>query len=352
MTLELPAASGSPYFIALDGIRGYCILLVLFNHLKSNGHTIAWLDGHLGVDIFFILSGFLITTLLAREYETDRTVDLRAFWWRRFFRLAPAYFAVLLLYIAIAHTHRQARKWPPFRADLPYFFTLLNEYAHGTTFTQTWSLGVEEKFYILWPVLAFVLARTLRARSLILTSLFFLCAIPPLAAHTYLARAYFGLLMGCLLALIYSSPQKNYLRALLARVPPLAVLLLFLVGMYAERFNSIFFPLFSLTTTCLIAHLVLIPSWLARAHGWSPLVWLGRRSYGMYLLHILSYNVIETRLHADSAAIATLMYISGLALTSIAAEVLYRIIEQPARTLGRLWLMKHHERSTSLQPHF
>ena len=90
-----------PYFASLDGVRAYCIFLVIYNHLKLGKYSTQWVNGHLGVDLFFILSGFLITTLLSREWALTGGLDLGAFYWRRLFRIAPVYFVVLGLYVVV-----------------------------------------------------------------------------------------------------------------------------------------------------------------------------------------------------------------------------------------------------------
>ena len=156
-TLEPTPDGRMPYFPALDGVRAYCVLLVMFDHLKSNGHGPGWIDGHLGVDLFFVISGFLITTLLVREHHFTGHIDRRAFFLRRVFRIVPVYLMVMLLYVLVLQAPSQAARWVQFRAGLPWFVTLMNEFARepgrGTVFLQTWSLGVEEKFYLVWPFL-------------------------------------------------------------------------------------------------------------------------------------------------------------------------------------------------------
>ena len=336
-----------PYFPQLDGVRAYCILLVIFDHLKSNGHTFTWLNGHLGVDLFFVLSGFLITTLLRREQVFRGFIDLRAFYWRRFFRIAPVYAAVLLLYIALCRMPGQAARWIQLKAGLPYFLTMLNEYARepspGTVFTHTWSLGVEEKFYLLWPVLFFVLAKTTRSRWIVVAALFTAVSVPPLLGHTYLARAYFGLLMGCVMGIVLSGPFAPRAFAALRRLPPSLALLIFACGFYAEHIGKALFPIFSSAAVIFLASLLARTSWLSRFHTWPPLMWLGRRSYAMYLVHVLCLNVIETKVQIDSGLQAAIAWTLAVALTAAAAEILYRTVEKPARQFGRRYLARHHE---------
>ena len=336
-----------PYFAALDGVRAYCILLVIYNHLKLGKYSTRWVNGHLGVDLFFIVSGFLITTLLARERVLTGGLDLGAFYWRRFFRIAPVYLVVLGLYVVITHLHGQHERWVQLRAGLPWFLTMMNEYARepaaGTVFMHTWSLGVEEKFYLLWPLLGFVLVRTLRARVMILALLFVLVAVAALAGQSYLARAYLGLVMGCAMALALAGPFAARISEFYARVPASLAAGLFLLGFVLEHFSKDLFFFFSFFAALFMTHLVLRDTWLARLHEWGPLRWMGRRSYGMYLVHVLCLNVVEARVQATSPGRALLLFAGGLALTLGAAEVLYRTVEHPVRAWGRRWLARRGE---------
>ena len=352
VTLSQTPSGHMPYFAALDGVRAYCILLVIYNHLKLGRYSTPWVNGHLGVDLFFILSGFLITTLLTREQVFRAQLEFAAFYWRRLFRIAPVYLVVLGLYVVVAHLHGQGEKWVQLRAGLPWFLTMMNEYvrepAGGTVFTHTWSLGVEEKFYVVWPMLAFAIARTLRIRTWLLFSLFGLVAIASLLGHTYLARAYFGLLVGCGMAMALAGPYASRIAAVYARVPATALLGLFLLGFVLEHLSKNLFFLFSLLSALFLTHLVVTTSWLWRAHTWGPLRWMGQRSYGMYLVHVLCLNVVEARTRATSLSRALLLFVAGVALTAAAAEVLYRVVEEPARRWGRAWLARRGEVSRSI----
>ena len=328
-----------PYFKALDGVRAWCVLLVMFDHLKAGSHTLSWLNGHLGVDIFFIISGFLITTLLLREKFFTGTVNFKGFYIRRFFRLVPVYAVVLLLYVVILQAPAQSLRWHQFKAGLPYFLTFMNEFAiepsQGSVFMHTWSLGVEEKFYLLWPFLIVVVARTAPARALLCGLLLAILAIAPLLGHGYLARAYFGLLTGCIMAWTLASSYAPSIFAALRRLPSVAFLALFALGFYAEHVSKNLMAIFSLTAAVFLAFLIASPtSWLSNLHQWPPLAWLGRRSYAMYLVHILCLNALEARVHIDTGWKAVAVLAAAYALSALAAELLYRTIEQPARQWG------------------
>ena len=336
-----------PYFAALDGVRAYCILLVMFDHLKSDGHTIRWLNGHLGVDLFFIISGFLITTLLRREEYLTGAVDFSSFYWRRLFRILPVYAAVLAIYIVICRFPSQADRWVQLKSGLPYFLTFMNEFAHeahaGNVFTHTWSLGVEEKFYLVWPILFFWKGRSTWGRRIIVAGLFALIAIRAVLAHGHLVQAYFGLLMGCSMAIVLSGPYAGPIFDWLRRIPPSIALLLFLAGLYATHISRDFIPFFSGASVIFLSSLLARESWLTRLHTAPPMVWLGRRSYSMYLVHVLCLNVVEARIRINSGLRAAGVLAIAFCLAAAAGEILYRLIEQPARRYGRAFLARRNE---------
>ena len=191
------------YLPELDGLRALAVLLVVTVHM----HARAWhaLNGHLGVILFFVLSGYLITALALREEATLGRLHLRAFFIRRSFRIFPLYYLVLALYcllifgLGVSPEKRQLLAW-----ELPYFLTYLQEIpffgaaAHPQgPFYQSWSLGIEEKFYLVWPILCFVVFRYRRNLRLPVA-----CALIAVTAFT---GSYIGpyayILTGCVLAL-------------------------------------------------------------------------------------------------------------------------------------------------------
>ncbi len=156
-----------PYLPGLDGLRALAVVAVMVYHANH-----AWLSGgFLGVEVFFVISGYLITLLLVGEYERDRRVDLRSFWFRRFRRLLPAVFVMLsglAVYMAIFHPRPQGQTRGDFLAGIFYgsnWYQILvgQGYTAGEAFAplrHLWSLAVEEQFYLLWPlVMMLILAR-------------------------------------------------------------------------------------------------------------------------------------------------------------------------------------------------
>ncbi len=342
-TLDPTPDGRMPYFPALDGVRAYCVLLVMFDHLKSNGHGPGWIDGHLGVDLFFVISGFLITTLLVREHHLRGRVDQTAFFLRRGFRIVPVYLVVMLIYALALQMPAQVGRWVQFRAGLPWFLTLTNEFARepgrGTVFLHTWSLGVEEKFYLVWPFL-FVAGLSARRRPWLFLGLLGGLGAAAWLGQGYLARAYFGLVMGCGMGFWLAGGRAlRWLR----RVPPGVALAGLLAGCAAEQASKGLLVVFGAAAVLFLGVLVAQESWLTRLHGSAPLVWLGRRSYSMYLVHVLCLNAVESRVGIDSMAKAAGVLAVAYSLTALCAEALYLLVEQPARSFGRRWLARRQE---------
>src|SRR3989442_1564430 len=151
------------FFPRLEGIRAVAALLVVFHHARANGLWGA-VAGWNGVTLFFVLSGFLITTLGLREEERLGALRWGAFFVRRAFRILPLYLVSLTLYaglvlvVGLGAAHRES-----FVHALPWYLSPFPEHvffghAHAA-FALSWSLGIEEKFYFVWPLLAFVLLR-------------------------------------------------------------------------------------------------------------------------------------------------------------------------------------------------
>ena len=165
------------YFPELDGVRALCVLLVVTVHLYDANERWWWLAGARGVTVFFVLSGYLITSLGLREEAERGTLSLAAFYVRRCCRLLPLYYLTLAAYCvllfglgvggpALRDTMAEALPYyVTYLQEIPFFSLLVAE-GRDLPFFHSWSLGVEEKFYLAWPLLAFVLWRGLPRRRL------------------------------------------------------------------------------------------------------------------------------------------------------------------------------------------
>lgn len=173
------------YIPEVDGLRAIAVLLVVTVHM----HDKLWqpLNGALGVVIFFVLSGYLITMLALREEKNRGRLDFGAFYTRRSFRIFPAYYLVLGAYaVLILGLKISPEKAAGFVHNLPYYLFYCQEipyfHFHSSAFLfyQSWSLGIEEKFYLVWPLLAFgILPVVRRLRGLITAAIVLGLALAP-----------------------------------------------------------------------------------------------------------------------------------------------------------------------------
>ena len=351
------AFRGSRYYPALDGLRAVSIVLVVVWH----AHGVRWwfLSGYTGVNIFFVLSGFLIHTLLLREEEAEGTVWKAGFYLRRCFRILPLYLTVLAVYVVVLRAPSLAEQAAQFRVALPYYLTAMNDFAPFAPYNQSWSLGVEEKFYFCSPLLFFVLLPRVRREVMAV-----LIAGPMLLAiHFQIAwvAPYGMILVGCLLAEILNRPASFAAIERRGWLLPMAlglwIALHLLLGIFPDRSHLLFgYLLFGyvLNAAMVVAVLVVRPSWLGRLLGSGFAVWVGRRSYGIYLVHLLCLSVAERLLlriglprdpyHGLLLPAVTLVY------SAVVAGVLYWVLEQPAIALGqrlnRRWRPRRVESGT------
>jgi peptidoglycan/LPS O-acetylase OafA/YrhL len=323
------------YFPALDGLRAISVFLVTFVHLKQHSAILAHLPGWLGVDFFFIISGFLITTLLLREEQDSGAIDLFAFYARRFFRIVPIYSLVLCVYVAACLT--DASKWAQLKHALPYYLTFTNEFvANHVPFSATWTLGVEEKFYLVWPFVFFVLLARFRKRIAVLPVLFVLTSLLPFR----MARSYFGLLVGCTVAVLFayrpSWPKVN----VLGRWQPFALLGLVVFGFYLVDRNEKFVFFFSICAALLVMHLLTSRDWLEKLLSSSGFVWVGKRSYSMYLIHSLILDAVQRLMNPSNTALQLAIVGISFSICAMCSDLLFRFVEEPARRYGKRVLQK------------
>jgi peptidoglycan/LPS O-acetylase OafA/YrhL len=325
------------YFAPLDGLRALSLLLVVASHVRTVLPIQHYFSGGLGVGIFFVLSGFLITILLLREELASGTISLGAFYIRRAFRILPPYFLAMGVYLLIGLIPSQHELRVKFLNGLPYFLTLRNEYVPQglpVAFTHSWSLSVEEKFYFAWPLLFFVVLRKLKARWAIVP-----ITLVPLyisTSHT-LPVAYFSLLLGCCLAIsmhALRSKQQQVL-ASIHRVPVTVVVMVWMLA-YVASLKGALRVSFIICTAALLPVLLLRQSWLSRGLGSNLCTWVGKRTYSMYLFHAFCLTFVEERvLHPATLtsffAVVLLAYLLSLGV----ACVVYVVLERPAVLWGR-----------------
>jgi len=336
---------GLKRFPALDGLRAVAALMVVLFH--SQGPD--WLQGWLGVQVFFVLSGFLITTLLLREEGRKGRIGLAEFYRRRAFRILPVYFVVLVLTAAGLLIAGEFFR-DPLGHDFPLYLVFFNEFGHGGPYGQSWSLGIEQKFYLLWPLLAFVLGRsrrlgvTLGLMAVALAAAPFTVSADPRGWPVH----YFSVLVGCLLAITMHSPRGYRLIRPLTRPWVTVVAGLLFVGAHLSvtavsnaldkswllptipGFVSVV-PLYAIAVALMLPALLVPgpPQWLLSRR---PMVFLGERSYSIYLWQSIAQGVVIAILPA-SAGIGRWLPTAIVAI--VLADLCYRWVELPMIRRGR-----------------
>jgi peptidoglycan/LPS O-acetylase OafA/YrhL len=348
----------------LDGLRAVAIIGVLVYHLRPESLP----GGYLGVDVFFVVSGFLITTLLLRELRDRGRLDLPHFWLRRARRLLPALLLVVLTSISLGfvvggdllvHIARQtagaltfSNNWVEIAAGSDYF-------AHTSPllFMNFWSLAVEEQFYLLWPLaLAVIVACARTSRQRVGTALTIAGASALAMAVLFQlgdgsTRVYygtdthlFGLMLGAALAFAWAAPERplDSPRWRAARVPAAIAALvgLLLLMLTLAQASGVTFRggilLGSLLTAVLIAGLLGQEGPLLRLLELRPLTWVGQRSYGIYLWHWPMILIVAAALPAavPDSGMSWFARAVALALTLVLSWGSYDWLETPVRRLG------------------
>jgi peptidoglycan/LPS O-acetylase OafA/YrhL len=328
----------------LDGVRGVAILLVLGQHAPTR----PLIDGYVGVTVFFCLSGYLITTLLVRELQSG-ALDVRAFYRRRAARLFPALLAVVVVTVAVLligrHDLSVGQVLAPAGAAVTYTTSLFDwtnhVFATKDYFNYTWSLSVEEQFYLLWP---FALLWGYRRRPRLFAALTACLIGITLTLDLYLGLSrevkydqheYFGsdtnalpILVGALLAL---AVHHGWLTRTVRNVAPAALLALALIPVLAYR-NDTYRPSLvivagtGLTLVMMIGVVTRPRSAVGSLLASSPMRWLGERSYSIYLWNVLARIAILASLgHTVVGDVA------WIAMFVVMAEASFRFVERPLR---------------------
>jgi peptidoglycan/LPS O-acetylase OafA/YrhL len=340
------------FFPALEGLRGIAALLVVLHHTRSRWLW-SWVEGWNGVTLFFVLSGFLITTLALREEDRLGSLRWRAFFVRRAFRIVPVYLVSLVLYLAAilvagaAIGHRG-----PFFHALPWYLSPFPEVPFFSrthiVFSLAWSLGIEEKFYVLWPLVAFVvLRRRARGRLGLALVLAFAFQIPIALGPGGRALApYTAILAGCALALLMHRRESFARLGRLGSTPwflGALALLLFVHGLthvfhpatpefrVAAAWYYLPYASAAALVTCALALRAGGSGWLESR----PMRFVGRVSYPLYLTHPLGLAAAATVI-APGGLAAELAYLGvGLALALALAAAIHRLVEQPLIRIGK-----------------
>jgi peptidoglycan/LPS O-acetylase OafA/YrhL len=316
-----------------DGLRAIGFLMVVTAHIPAVP-LFSYLQGWTAVWIFFAISGYLLTMLMIREERKTGGIAYGPFLIRRFCRIVPAYAAAIVIYwLALYSLPSLADEYALFMERLPYYLTLNPEYAHTSVFTifvHTWIIGIEMKFYVFFPVLVFLLIRSDVWRfAATLATTVLLTVQGSFTAHSYCA-----ILFGVMLAQLLEWPRAYAVIAALTRVPS-AVPLAFVVALFVMLRYVEVLPAVAAVATYVVAHVTLRDSLMRRFLNWAPLVYLGQRSYGAYLLHVLVIHFGYMAFGSTSAIGGLLTAVFTLAVTIPSAELLYRAVERPGMDVAR-----------------
>jgi peptidoglycan/LPS O-acetylase OafA/YrhL len=341
---------------ALDGLRGFAVVAVLLYHLEIP-HLMP--GGFIGVDVFFVLSGFLITSLLIGEQGTYNKVDLRAFYIRRALRLLPALLAVLMVFSVAVEIVPSAQylRYDSLTAVPFVFFYVGNwwfiQHSLGV-FDHTWSLAIEEQFYLVFPALFMVATRRKLSRIGSAKALLALVAAEIILRSALLASGHSvnvvgnatvthsdGILLGASLAFWLTSSEHRVSHRMINAMSVmgsafLVVLIIALPNSSRYGPSPVWYDVgvtgATIATALLLLDQVVAPQRLiAFVLGSRAAVWVGRRSYGLYLWHYPIYRLVILA----PGPIGHRYLLDALVFfgSFVVAGVSYEVIEKPALRL-------------------
>jgi len=341
------------YFPALDGLRAIAILMVFTAH-PDDQRWLKHIHGGNGVTVFFVLSGFLITTLSLREEDRRGRLDVRSFFIRRFFRIAPVYILVLAFYtLCVLLLHFQPERHDAYVNQLPYYIFGFPEHGHffianqaiTPPFEGAWSIGIEEKFYVLWPLVGFIALAGLFARRVWLCVIVgTACALAPvLFRDGAYAEPYVHIFIGCVVALIAHDRRTFKWARRLASWPAFAASVIAFVLVQTVLWPANpdharqVYALSGLITGFAMFGIALRTKGIVKGLTWRPVVFLGEISYVFYLVHGFMINSVESSRLTDPARPEGVLVVIAVALplAIVASYVIHRWVERPLISVGR-----------------
>jgi peptidoglycan/LPS O-acetylase OafA/YrhL len=343
----------------LDGIRAVAVFLVIGYHFG-----LEWIDGAMGVTMFFGLSGFLITWLLLKEHESAHVINLKAFYCRRTFRIFPAFYAFWLFTGAVYLLRGHDLEWGVRISSAFYasnYYLGLTQGGRDSVLNHTWSLAVEEQFYVLWPMVV-VLARGNTQRltkvlSAIIVTIWMWRPLLYLGYHvdaSYIYHAFDtradALMVGCLLAVVLRrgvliAPLRRLCSHVLAPFVSLALLAASSYLTWSDPSGRYSFTIGYALEPLVIAVFIVQMIALTKERTWRwfehpVMLYLGRISYSLYLYQQIT--LFTARRMTESVPVA-IQLAFAIAVTAAFASVSYVVIEKPFLAVGRKLIlrMKH-----------
>lgn len=344
------------HFPVLDGVRGIAVLIVMLYHLEyllPEWHSVLK-GGFLGVDVFFVMSGFLITSILIKEHSKTGNINLKNFYLRRFLRLAPALWFFLIIICLFGYTIL-----PFYQAELLYknnnfiyaalylmnWHQVINRVETGNL-NHTWSLAIEEQFYIIWSLalFAFFYVKESRRKITFFTAFLVLGLIIWRGVRVYngadSTELYYStetridaLLIGCLAAMAYNwqiLPRKffesnNYnLFTFFAFLTATAIIFLYSHNDAALYYGAL--SVFAFSVAIILIWLISFPkpTIFHNCLEFKPLRWIGQISYGLYLWHYASYEFSKMTFENTY-----LQVILGITIAFSISSFSYYLVEKP-----------------------
>lgn len=354
-----PFKKNSRYMVGLDSLRGLAILGVILYHINFN-----WMPGgFLGVTVFFVLSGYLITDILAMEWKRNKRIDLKKFWLSRARRLLPGMLVMLVItlaWITIFHSSLLEKMRGDSLAALFYvsnWWYIYHKLSYFDNFNQIsplnhfWSLAVEEQFYVVWPFIISLGLYYIKKQSRMIL-LICLGAFASALAMAILyepgvdpSRIYYGtdtrafsLLIGAVLALVWPSNRlANKIipkaRFILDVVGGIALIIILVMFWKTNQYDPFLYKggmvLLSIATALLVANLAHPASRIAQFLRFRPLRWVGIRSYGIYLWHYPILTLTTPKVNVGDFSIIRAIF--QFLLIILIAQISWKFIEKPIR---------------------
>jgi peptidoglycan/LPS O-acetylase OafA/YrhL len=329
-------------------LRGIAIILVMFLH----AHFQLGKGGGIGVEMFFVISGFLITKKLLDEYDKTGYISLKYFWIKRLCRLVPALYILLILvlfYVFLFVNSSLSQLYKQEIIDSSLFISNLSWFWSSDSYEkilgQTWSLSVEQQFYFIWPIFLIYILNYFKSKIyliliflfVLMLHIFKLCNITSAIVESLVHES---LYIGCLLALLI---RNNLITGFQFQfLSWFSFIVLIVLGLFKLDFCGLFFergfvlPFINLLMSFLILHCVFNSnSSLNKVLNIYPLRFIGKISYGLYLWHLPIFRIFKLHLDLPPA----ISFILKFVFTFILAILSYFFIEKKMIRLGNKF---HH----------